>query len=463
MHSDPIAPVIFGVTLILSCALLGRFSARRLGQPSVFGELLMGVVIGNLLNYVGYDLVVVLREGTACLDIAKLAIAGYSWNQAAVMVLGPDEGSEFLKLFRGANGGEYLQVAQAVDIFSRYGVIFLLFHVGLDTCVAELRQVGARSLSVAVVGVAAPVLLGFLVAWLFTPNAPHTVHLYLGATMGATSIGLTARALHDIHQTRSNEARVILGAAVMDDVLGLVMLAIVSGVVVTGSVEIPEIARTITLASLFIVSALLAGPYIIKALIFVLCRFDIMESKLFISFIFVMLLSWLANLVGMATIVGAFAAGLLLLDSQFVRCKQMGKDQYPIREMFAPLEAILVPIFFVLMGIQVKLETFLDWKVVTLAAGLLAAAIAGKIVSGFVAGPGLKRLAIGIGMVPRGEVGLVFAAIGKSLGVVDGPTFSAVVLMVVVTTLMTPPLLKLTLGVGPRPKTDDAKPSKLCE
>jgi Kef-type K+ transport system membrane component KefB len=272
--------------------------------------------------------------------------------------------------------------------------------------------------------------------------------MFLGATLGATSIGITARVLNDLQQHRSREAHIVIGAAVMDDVLGLVMLAIVSGIVVTGSVALPDILRTIALASLFIISVLLLGPYIVELLILLLRQLNVLEAKLFISFIFVMTLAWLANLVGLATIVGAFAAGLLLLDSHFRAWGDHRMHKYSIKELFAPLEAILVPIFFVLMGIQVKLETFLDWQVLLMATGLLLAAVLGKVVAGIGARRGLRRLAIGIGMLPRGEVGLVFASIGKSLGVIDSAMFSAAVLMVIVTTLITPPLLKRLLGPG---------------
>ncbi len=176
-----------------------------------------------------------------------------------------------------------------------------------------------------------------------------------------------------------------------------------------------------------------------------------------------MALAWLANLVGLATIVGAFAAGLLLLDSHFKAWGDHRRHKYSIKELFAPLEAILVPIFFVLMGIQVKLETFLDWHVLLLSTGLILVAVIGKIVSGLgVLEQGRNRLAVGVGMLPRGEVGLVFASIGISLKVIDSATFSAVVLMVIVTTLVTPPLLKITLGQGGQ-APGSRKISKQCE
>lgn len=181
----------------------------------------------------------------------------------------------------------------------------------------ELRTVGNDSLRVAVIEVLALSTLGFLVTRLLTPGARHAQHIFLGATLGATSIGITAQVLQDLNRGSSHEVKVIVGAAVMDDVLGLIMLAIVSGIVVTGSVELSEIVRIMLLASLFIISVLFLGPCIIRLLIKLLYRMDVFEAKLIIPFIFVMTLAWLANLVGLATIVAAFAAGLLLLDSHF--------------------------------------------------------------------------------------------------------------------------------------------------
>lgn len=444
-HSDPIAPVIFGVTLIVVAAFLGRFFARHLGQPSVLGELLMGVLLGNLLYFFHYDLMVVLREGTAAMDIARHALSGASWDEAAILVLGKELGPSFLEIARGPYGNDYYQVAQAVDTFSRYGVIFLLFHVGLDTRLSELKEVGGDSLRVAVIGVAAPFALGFAMAWVLMPEAEHAQHMFLGATLGATSIGITARVLNDINKAATKEAHVILGAAVMDDIMGLIVLAIVSGIVVTGSVEVTEISRTILLSLLFISSVFLLGPNILKLQTRLLSNLDVLEAKLFISFIFVMVLAWLATAVGLATIIGAFAAGVIMHDSYFNAWGDHHRHKYSIKELFAPIEAILVPVFFVLMGLQVKLETFMHWEVITLAIGLLVVATIGKLVAGFGAGTKLNRAAIGIGMLPRGEVGLVFASIGKSLGVVDSAMFSAIVLMVIITTLITPPILTLSL------------------
>ena len=448
-HSDPVAPVILGVTGILFFAVLGRFGARKLGQPSVLGEILMGVLLGNLAYFLHFDLMMVLREGPAIFAIVEQAFAGVPLAEAATQVLGETEARRILEVLQGPLGAQLLQVAHTVDVFSRYGVIFLLFLVGLDTSVQEMRLAGAASMRVAFVGVLLPFILGFEAARLLMPELSLNADLFIAATLGATSVGITARVLKDIGQDRSPEARVILGAAVIDDVLGLVLLAIVSGIIVSGGVEFFAMVRIILLALAFLAGAIWLGPYLLRYAIALVGRLDLIEAKMFISYLFVMILAWLANLVGLATIIGAFTAGLILHDSYFHQWGDHKQHRYSIKDLIMPLEVILVPIFFVLMGIQVKLESFLDTHVILMASGLLAAAVLGKVAAGIVAGRGINRLAVGVGMLPRGEVGLIFAAIGKSLGVIGDALFSAVVLMVIVTTLIAPPLLKAVLRPSP--------------
>jgi Kef-type K+ transport system membrane component KefB len=269
----------------------------------------------------------------------------------------------------------------------------------------------------------------------------HT-SLFLGATLAATSVGITAMVLQEMKMEQTEIAHIILGAAVFDDILGLLMLAIISGIVVTGSIDMVNISLTIIIATLFLVATVYLGPYAIRMFIHLFRHLDIVEAKMFVSYLFVMLMAWMASLSGLATIIGAFAAGLILHDAYFEGWKDDSECPVTIKDLIMPLEVILVPIFFVLMGLQVKLETFLQPGVMVISAGLLVAAVIGKVLSGFGAFGIKGRIAIGIGMMPRGEVGLIFAAIGKSLGVMDDALFSAVVLMVIVTTLLSPPLFK---------------------
>ena len=444
-HSDPIAPVILGVTGILFVALIGRFSARKLGFPSVLGELLMGILVGNIAYYFSFDLITVLREGPAIFETIQNLLQGEDLELACINAVGVEGTWHILDILRGPHGNELLQVAHAVDVFSRYGIIFLLFLVGLDTSIDEMRQVGPDSGRVAIIGILLPFLLGLLASTLLIEDVAFHTSLFLGATLSATSVGITAMVLQEMKMQQTETARIILGAAVFDDVLGLLMLAVVSGIVVTGSVDLINVAMIIVMATLFLLAAVYLGPFFIRFIVRLFRRLDLVEAKMFVSYLFVMVLAWLANLSGLATIIGAFTAGLILHDAYFESWNNDRKCPVCIKDLIMPLEVILVPIFFVLMGIQVKLETFLQPGVIMLAAGLVAAAILGKVVSGFGVFGSSNRWAIGVGMMPRGEVGLIFAAIGKSLGVMDDALFSAVVLMVIVTTLLSPPLLKYCL------------------
>ncbi len=445
IHGDPIAPVILGVTSILLFAVIGRFVARKFDQPTVLGELLMGILLGNVAWYFGIDLITVLREGPQVFEVVRQTLAGTPIEQVAASIFGNETGAEIARIVTGPQGGQVMQVAQTVDVFSRYGVIFLLFMVGLEANLDEMRKVGADSIRVAIIGVLAPFALGFAAVAVLLPGMPFNSNLFVAATLGATSIGITANVLRELDQSRSREGHIVLGAAVCDDILGLIMLAVVSGIVVSGSIDIPEIVTVIVVSTLFLVGAVSLGPAIVRFSARIMGRLDIVEAKMFTSYLFVMVLAWAASLAGLATIIGAFAAGIVLSDSFFSEYEIAKKRSIAIRELIMPLEVILVPIFFILMGIQVKLEAFMSWPVVTVAGGLLVAAIIGKLVSGLGASKPVNKLIVGIGMLPRGEVGLVFAAIGRTLGVIDDAIFSAIVLMVMVTTLAAPPLLKIAI------------------
>jgi len=445
-HGDPIAPVILGVTSILLFAVIGRFMARRLGQPTVLGELFMGILLGNFAWYLGIDLITILREGARVFDITNYALSGIPIDRGAAAIFGDAVSDDIVRILSGPGGAEILQVAHTVDVFSRYGVIFMLFLVGLETDIGKMRKVGGDSVRVALIGVVMPFALGLLAAYVLTPERSLNTALFVAATLGATSIGITANVLRELGREKSPEGRIILGAAVGDDILGLIILAVVSGIVVSGSVDLLEVVTVITVSILFLVAAVSFGPVIVRFSASIMGKLDIVEAKMFTSYLFVMVLAWVANLAGLATIIGAFAAGVVLSDSYFREYEYGEKGVVSIRELIMPLEVILLPIFFILMGIQVKLESFMSWPVVIVAGGLLIAAIIGKLLSGFGASRKVDRLIVGIGMLPRGEVGLVFAAIGRTLGVIDDALFSAVVLMVIVTTLIAPPLLKVAVN-----------------
>src|SRR5216683_247695 len=374
---DPVAPVLLALAAILAGAKLGGDLAERIGQPAVLGELVVGILLGNL------DLV------------------GVSW-------------------FRG------VAADHIVDVLARLGVVLLLFEVGLESTVGDMLKVGGRSLLVAVLGVVTPWVLGWGVGALLLPGSSPYVHAFLGATLTATSVGITARVLKDLGHAQSPEARIILGAAVIDDVLGLVILAVVAGVITAA-----DRGSGLSYAAV--------GVILAKALLF-------LGGAL--------VLAYLASAVGLASIVGAYAAGLVLEEAHYVDLAR--HDERRLEELVRPIGTLLVPVFFVLMGMRVELRSFGHPEVLGLALLLTVAAIAGKqacALGGW--GAPLDRLSIGIGMIPRGEVGLIFANLGLSLTlhgerIVSPAVFSGLVIMVVLTTLITPPALKWSLARGAR-------------
>ena len=442
-HTDPVASIVLWVTLIFFFGLMGRYMAQLLHQPGVLGELLMGVLLGNFCYFFGLPLAIVLREGGAIFEIMGEVLSGATIAKAVFAHLPTvSEAKQVTAVLESNNGMNLIRVAYVVDSFSRYGVIFLLFMVGLETSIDEIKHTGKESIRVALLGVFVPILLGFLVTLLLMPNGSLKTDLFLAATLSATSVGITARVLKEMNKLRTREAKTILGAAMIDDVLGLIILAIVSSVVLTGVVEVGVLVRVVMQVILFFAGVLLIGPWVLRRMVYVFRFLEPWESKLAISFVFVMTLAWLATLVQLASIIGAFAAGLIIHDGFFDGHALEGKRDKQIRDLVAPLEALLAPLFFMLIGIQVKLESFLDWHVLMIALGLTIAAVLGKLVCGFGAAKKDDRLLIGIGMLPRGEVGLVFASIGRTLGVLSDELFSAIILMVIVTTFMAPPWMK---------------------
>jgi Na+:H+ antiporter len=399
--ADPSAELILTLAIILIAAKLGGHLAARIGQPPVLGELLFGVVLGNL------------------------SLLGYS-------------------------GLDPLKSDAAVDMLARLGVILLLFQVGLESTIGQMLQVGLSSFLVATLGVIGPFILGWGVgAWLL-PNASVYAHVFLGATLTATSVGITARVLKDLKRSQSSEARIILGAAVIDDVQGLVILAVVTGIIAAanhgGTLSYGAVGWVLGKAMLFLFGSLAIGVYLSPKLFSLASKLEASGVLLAVGLAFCFLLAWLASRIGLAPIVGAFAAGLALEDLHYRDFTDRG--EHTLRELIDPIASFLVPIFFVLMGIRTDLRAFASAKVLALAAAITLAAVVGKQLCALgVIGKGLDRLSVGVGMIPRGEVGLIFANMGLTLivagrPVVDQNLFSAVIVMVIVTTVVTPPGLK---------------------
>ena len=409
---DPV--VLSGVAAMLIIAKLSGELFERFRQPAVLGELVGGIFIGNLTLI-------------------------------------------------GVTMAEPLKTNDVISALAELGAIILLFEVGLESDLGEMLEVGWSSLSVAVAGVVAPFFLGWGVSAYFLPGAPTLAHIFIGATLCATSVGITARVLKDLDALQTREARIILGAAVIDDVLGLLVLAVVAGAIKAEMAGVALSSWQVIIIALkalaFLAGAVLGGRYLVPRLFRHAGALETRGVLLALAVAFCFLLAWLAALVGLAPIVGAFAAGIVLDEAQFETFRDRGEHR--LEELLRPVSTLFAPIFFVLMGLKVDLRHFARWELLGFATALTLVAILGKQVCSLaVLGRQVNRLAVGIGMVPRGEVGLIFAGIGATLmlpnqagagePVIDTATFGAVALMVVVTTLVTPPALKWALNPAKR-------------
>ena len=404
-HGDTLAPVVLSLAIILAAAKIGGDIAERIGQPAVLGELVVGVLVGNL------------------------SLLGVGWFQ-----------------FISANA--------TIGVIAQLGAVILLFEVGLESTVRDVMQVGMRSLAVAVLGVVTPWALGWWVGALLLPDHSVYVHAFLGAALTATSVGITARVLKDLGYAQSPEARIIMGAAVIDDVLGLVVLAAVAAVVAAAdsgaTLSYAGLAFVLGKALVFLFGALLLGVVLSPRLFTLASQLRGQGVLLATALSFCFTLAWSASAIGLAPIVGAYAAGVILEDLHYRDFA--AKEEWRLEDLVRPISSFLAPVFFVLMGMRVDLSAFTRPGILALAAALTLAAVIGKQACALGAlGSRLDGLSIGIGMIPRGEVGLIFASIGLTLVVrgehiIDAATYSAVVIMVMLTTLVTPPLLKWSLG-----------------
>jgi Kef-type K+ transport system membrane component KefB len=370
----------------------------------------------------------------------------------------------------GFTAVEPLKTNETISALAEIGVIILLFEVGLESNLGEMLEVGWSSLLVAVAGVIAPFFLGWGISAYFIPGEARLGHIFIGATLCATSVGITARVLKDLGRLQTRESRIILGAAVIDDVLGLLILAVVAGAIksaATGAtLSFLDIAIITGKALAFLFGAVAVGHYVTPHIFRRAGRFESRGVLLALSISFCFLLAWAASKVGLAPIVGAFAAGLVLDEVHFETFEEKGK--HDLQRLIAPVSTVLVPIFFVLMGLRVDLRYFGQSGLLGFAAALTVVAIIGKQVCALaVVERGLNRLAVGLGMIPRGEVGLIFAGIGATLmlpnsagvsePVISVGTFGAVVIMVIVTTLVTPPALKWALSRSKFVEEDESR------
>jgi len=422
-----IAVTFLEIVIILLVAKVASSLIERYGQPAVLGELLIGIVLGNL-HLIGVTIFEPIKYDPNIFFLAQL------------------------------------------------GVVVLLFQVGLESNLKEMLRVGFRALLVATIGVIAPFVIGtWLVGPWLLPGFSFNTYLFLGATLTATSVGITARVFQDLGKANIPEARIVLGAAVIDDVMGLIVLAIVSAIVTVGIVSGLSIFWIIAKATLFLLGAIIIGQ--IVAPIFGKWLSKIHQDfgmKFILAISFALVFAFLAEKIGLAPIVGAFAAGLVLDPVHFKYFRQpdisqqiheiLGSNgsglnsdlsnslesaatvysEQHVEHLIRPIGFLLIPVFFVLTGMEVRIETLFDKSVILTALAITVTAFVGKIVAGFGAGK-VNKWIVGWGMVPRGEVGLIFAVTGKAMGVVSDGVYSIVVVMITLSTLLTPPVLAFLL------------------
>ncbi len=398
--------------MFVAARVLGR-AVERVGQPGVIGEIAAGILLGP----------------------SALSIV----NPAS-----PDYGL-------------------ALEALAEIGIVVLLFSVGLETRIGDLKKVGGAATQTAMLGVVAPFAAG--AALLLAVGYDWHAALFVGTAMVATSVGITARVLADLHMTQTKTAKVILGAAVIDDILGMIVLAVV-GVIAGGqSGGIVEILVVIGEALLFVILTLTFLPRVVERLAGERAlmegkkvhdpRLDFLkpvssrESAFVLAIAMCLGLAAVSSFVRLAPIIGAFIAGVAFAEVE---------KRYQLHEHLEPVRMLLVPFFFVLMGAKVSLAAFgANPSLLLLAAGLTAVAVATKYYpcrfGARSLGPEAAR-AVGFGMIPRGEVGLIVAAIALNLAIIDASLFSVVVLMALGTSFAAPPLLRRAMGVGTHEKVD---------
>jgi Kef-type K+ transport system membrane component KefB len=374
---DHLAGVLVQLFAILLAAKIGDEVFKRLGQPTVIGEILGGVVVGPAV----------------------------------------------LNLY---------QVNAETTLFAEIGVVLLLFQVGVETRLGDLLKVGGTAAAVGLLGVALPLAGGFALGWAL--GYALEVNVFLAAALTATSVGITSRVLSDIGALGTLSGRVILGAAVIDDVLAMLILAF-AGSLAAGAVSGWQLATLVLLAVAFIGIVLLGGTRLLARRPSLLTDPEFASTPFLPGMILMLGLAALSALIGLAAIIGAFLAGMVVGESS---------EKHALEEEVAPVAAFFTPFFFGFIGAQIDLSALASLQIIVLLLALTAIAVATKFVGAFFgalpAGPARATL-IGVGMVPRGEVGIVIAGLGLTAGAISGELYSVVVGMAILTTLLVPPLL----------------------
>ncbi|MAG91362.1 hypothetical protein CMO83_01670 [Candidatus Woesearchaeota archaeon] len=378
MEAEVLGTILLEFLIIIILAKIAGWLFHKFKQSAVLGELLVGLILGpSLINLV------------------------------------------------------HPETADIFTFLAELGVILLLFEVGLESNIYKLLKVGVASTLVATVGMVFPFLLGYLYYTFL--GSSTIIALFIGATLTATSIGITMRIFAEKKKIDSNEGKIILGAAVIDDIIGLIILSVLVGIVEFGKVSLFNIGKISLFSIIFLAGSIFIGIKFAPFLLKVTKKLNIKRTYAITAIIFAFGLAYIANRIGLATIVGAFAAGLIL---------ETREDKDHIREKIKPLADVFVPIFFVHAGMLMDVRTLFDVKIIAPIAILFVIAIIGKIVSGWAAiGVKAKKLVIGLGMMPRGEVGIIFATVGLTSGVIDSGLYALLIVVIMLTTFIAPPLL----------------------
>ncbi|WP_404791330.1 cation:proton antiporter [Altericista sp. CCNU0014] len=417
-----LAGVLLSLVVIYFASKVGGELSGMLDFPPVLGELIAGVAIGASALH----LLVFPENGAIAADSVIMTVL--QWIEP---------------LTPAAAASIFQSEGEVISVLAEIGVIILLFEIGLESDVKELQKVGYQATIVACVGVAVPFAAG-TAGLMYLFNVPAIPAIFAGAALTATSIGITSKVLSEIGQLKSKEGQIIVGAAVIDDILGIIVLAVVASLAKTGEIDILNVVYLIVSATAFLVGSILLGNVFNKSFIAVSNLLKTRGNLIIPAFIFAFFMAFIGNAIHLEAILGAFAAGLVLEETD---------ERKELDEQVKPIADMLVPIFFISVGAKVDLgvlNPFLPENRVglTIATFLILVAIVGKVVTGWAVfgQPGINRWAIGIGMIPRGEVGLVFAAIGAASGALDKSLQAAIIIMVILTTFLAPPFLRIAFG-----------------
>ncbi len=413
-----LAGVLLSLVIIYFASKLGGEICSRINLPPVLGELVGGVLIG-----ISAFRLLVFPESSVAEDSL---IISFLQSTAGL----PTE----------AASSVFAAQSEVISLLSELGVIILLFEIGLESDLKELIRVGPIAAVVAVVGVIAPFVAG-TVGLIYIFNTPIVPAVFAGAALTATSIGITAKVLAELGQLSSEEGQIIIGAAVLDDILGIVILAVVASLAKTGEIQVSNIVYLVISAGAFLIVSIWLGRLISPLIVGLVNEMKTRGQVLLTGLVFAFILSYVATILNLEGILGAFAAGLILAETE---------KRKELEEQIIPIADFLVPIFFVCVGAKTDLSV-LNPTVASNREGLIIAtflilvAILGKVITGFTVfgNPELNKLAIGVGMIPRGEVGLVFAGVGSDSGALSEATEAAIIVMVIATTFIAPPLLRL--------------------